>query len=79
MSKVRSEVLEIVSTILEKEPDEIKPDAHLMNDLGADSMMALEILASLEKKFRIMIPEDKLKDLTSLDNIVALVETAKRR
>lgn len=79
MSKVRSEVLEIISTVLEKEPHEIKSDAHLMNDLGADSMMALEILASLEKKFRIMIPEDKLKDLTSLDTIVSLVETAKRR
>lgn len=73
------EILEIVSTVLEKEPKEIPLDAHLIQDVGADSMMALEILAAMEKKYKIVIPEDKLKDMTTVNKIIALVEAAKKK
>ncbi|MBI5873728.1 MAG: acyl carrier protein [Candidatus Omnitrophica bacterium] len=73
------EILEIVSMILEKEPKEIPLDAHLIQDIGADSMMALEILAALEKKYRIVIPEDKLKEMTTLNKIISLVESARKK
>jgi acyl carrier protein len=72
-------VLQIVATVIEKEPGQISPDAHLIQDIGADSMMALEILAALEKKYRIVIPEEKLKDMTTVNKIIAMVETAKKR
>ena len=76
--KIRAEILEIVSTIVEKEPNKIPPDAHLVQEVGADSMMALEILAALEKKYRIIIPEEKLKQMTTLNKIVQAVVEAKR-
>lgn len=74
MADLRQAILEIVSTITEKKPEEILPDAHLIQEVGADSMNALEILAALEKKYRIVIPEDKLKELTTLNKIIDLVE-----
>lgn len=74
MADVRKEVLGIVSMVIEKTPEQIPPDAHLVQDIGADSMMALEILAALEKKYKIVIPEEKLKDLTTLNKIVELAE-----
>ncbi len=77
--KIRKEILEIVSTVIEKKPKDIPPDAHLIQEVGADSMMALEILAALEKKYRIVIPEDKLKTMTTLNKIVKMVEEAKKR
>ena len=73
------EILEIVSTVLEKEPAEIPLDGHLIQDVGADSMMALEILAAMEKKYKIVIPEDKLKDMTTVNKIIELVEGAKKK
>lgn len=76
---VTQEILEIVSTVLEKKPGEIPLDAHLIQDVGADSMMALEILAAMEKRYRIIIPEDKLKDMTTVNKIIELVESAKKR
>ena len=42
-------------------------------------MMALEILAALEKKYRIVIPEEKLKEMTTVNKIITMVETAKKR
>jgi acyl carrier protein len=76
---VKDEVLQVVSTVVEKKPEEIPLDAHLIQDVGADSMMALEILAALEKKYKIVIPEEKLKDMTSVSKIIAMVESAKKR
>lgn len=73
MEKIRDEILEIVSMIIDKEPNEIQPNAHLVEDLGADSMMALEILAALEKKYSIIIPEEKLGSLSTVNKIVSLV------
>ncbi len=76
---VTQEILEIVSTVLEKKPSEIPLDAHLIQDVGADSMMALEILAAMEKKYKIIIPEDKLKEMTTVKKIIELVEAAKKK
>jgi acyl carrier protein len=74
MADIRQGVLEIVSIVLEKAPDEIALDAHLVQEVGADSMMALEILASLEKKYRIVIPEEKLMEMTTVNKIIQLTE-----
>ena len=37
-------------------------------------MMALEILASIEKKFRIKIPEEDLPKITTLSNAIELAK-----
>ena len=52
---------------------EIKDDAEFVQDLGMDSMMALEVLASLEKKYKIIIPEEELLKFTTLNNTVGVV------
>lgn len=60
------ELRSIIAEIIEKEPETISPDAKFYEDLGVDSMMALEILAAIEKKYRIAIPEEKLAELITL-------------
>lgn len=77
--KIRKDVLEIVGIVIEKDPEEIPLDAHLVQDLGADSMMALEILAAIEKKYHIVIPEERLKDMTTANRILKLVETSLKK
>ena len=71
---VEKEVRNLIADIIEMDPDEISPDAHLVEDLGMDSMMALEILASLEKKFKIRIPEDELPKITTLNKAIELTK-----
>lgn len=79
MENLEQEILGIVATIIERKPEEVSLDAHLVKDVGADSMMALEILAAMEKKYRIIIPEEKLKDMTTVKKIVEMVEMANKR
>lgn len=71
---VENDVRNIVAEILECEPQTINPDAHFVKDLGMDSMMALEILASIEKKYRIVIPEEALPKFTSLKETSRIVK-----
>lgn len=71
---VEKEVRDLIADIIEMDPNEIGPDAHLVEDLGMDSMMALEILASLEKKFKIRIPEDELPKITTLNKAIELAK-----
>ena len=78
MAKLEQEVRDVIAEIIEKDSKAITLDAHLFEDLGADSMMALEILAAMEKKYRVVVPEDKLPELTSLRKIMEFVESLKK-
>ncbi len=77
--KMQEEILDIVSMVVEKEKKQIPLDAHLIQEVGADSMMALEILAALEKKYRIVIPEEKLKEMTTVNRIIAMAKAARKK
>ena len=69
-NNLEKEIRSIVAEILEIKEENIGPDAMFAEELGMDSMMALEILASVEKKYKIKIPEEYLTKVTSLKNIV---------
>jgi len=72
MQDIENDIRSLVAEIIEKDPAQIKPDARFVEDLGVDSMMALEILAGIEKKYKIAIPEEKLAEFKTLDSIVAI-------
>lgn len=74
MQNVEEEIRNIIAEIIEKEPAEITPDAKFFEDLGVDSMMALEIMAAIEKKYRISISEEKLAQLVTLKDTVAIAK-----
>ena len=70
---VEKDIRRLVAEILEMEPAQIDGEAHFVKDLGMDSMMALEILAGVEKKYRISIPEDLLPQFTNLNKTIEIV------
>ncbi|MFQ5685337.1 MAG: phosphopantetheine-binding protein, partial [Candidatus Scalindua sp.] len=52
-----------------------KRDADFFKDLEIDSLLALEILALIEKKFKVQIPEEKLVDITSLNATIEMTRS----
>jgi acyl carrier protein len=74
MQDIDSEVKNLVAEIIEKDPGEIGPETRFFEDLGVDSMMALEILVAIEKKYKIKIPEEKLPELTTLKSAIAIAK-----
>lgn len=71
---LEQEIRKIVAEIVESEESDVTLEAHFVRDLGMDSMMALEVLASIEKKYKIVIPEDALPKFTDLKTTVSIVQ-----
>jgi acyl carrier protein len=71
---VEKEVRDLIADIIEMDPGQIDPDAHLVEDLGMDSMMALEILAAIEKRYKLQIPEEELPKITTVNRAVELAK-----
>lgn len=70
----RHEVRQIIADIVEVSPDQVGDDTPLGSDLGVDSLMALEIVATIEKKYRVKIPEERLQQVKTLNDTVALAQ-----
>lgn len=73
--KIENEVKQVVTAVLKKKPGVIKPETRLFGELGADSLTGVEILAQLDKKFGLDLPEDKLTNIETFGQLVDLVET----
>ena len=71
---LENELREIIVKIVEIEPEKITLEASFVEDLGMDSMMALEILAAMEKKYKIQVPEEKLSQIRNLNEVVKLTK-----
>ena len=74
IEEAKKEIKKMVSDIAEIPEEEIKDEAKFAEDLGVDSMMALEIVASIEKKYKVVIPEEKIPTISSLENVYQLLE-----
>ncbi len=68
---MKEELRALISEIAEV--DEI-PDDVSFKDLGIDSMMGVEIVAAIERKYQVKIDDSELTAVTSLNASMALVE-----
>lgn len=69
--ELKQELKELVSEVIEI--DDFKEDDNFVEDLGVDSMMALEIVVRIEKKYQISIPEEELPNIQSLNQVYEVV------
>ena len=67
-------IREIVCMIVGVGEDEIDPNASFMDDMGLDSLRALEILAAIENEFSITIDPERLQEMTSLNKVIKLTK-----
>ena len=77
VENLENDITAIVAEVTELEESEIweKRDADFFKDLEIDSLLALEILALIEKKFKAQIPEEKLVDITSLNATIEMTRS----
>lgn len=68
------EIAEVLAEVAECDVNEVKMDSNLLNDLGVTSLMGLEILVELEKKYGITLEEDALPLMTTPGNIILVLE-----
>lgn len=72
---VASGLREIMAARLGLPVEQLVPEARLVEDLGLDSLDAVELAISVERKFDIEVPEEELAKLKTVSDMVALVES----
>lgn len=68
---------EILVESLGVDADKIQPEKSLGDDLGCDSLDAVEIAMAAEDKFGVEIPDDEMTHQTTVQDFVALIERLK--
>jgi acyl carrier protein len=66
-------IKEIVCDILEIEEDEVTEVSLFKEDHNADSLRAIEILAALEKEFKVVINQSELPRMVNLKGVYEVV------
>jgi len=69
--KLQDELKAIIAKIIEI--DDFNADDNFATELGVDSMLALEIVARIEKRYRIRIPEEQFAQLQTLSETTRIV------
>ena len=72
MADLKTELRTLITEIAEI--DDLPEDASF-KDLGIDSMMGVEIVAAIERQYKVKISDTELEQVTTLNKSVALVES----
>lgn len=71
---VFEKIKEIIVEQLGVDEDDVTMNTHLMKDLEADSLDAVEIIMGIEDEYEIEIPDEMAEKFESVGDIVRYVE-----
>ena len=72
MEELQAEIAAIISDVAEVPVGQITEHTSL-EELGVDSLDALRIIAAIEKRFHVEVPEEDIGQVRSLSDIVSMV------
>ncbi len=72
--EIRNEVKRLIAEVTERSPEEISDTARFDEDLAVDSLMALEVMVSVDKKYKIRIPEEEFAKIKNVNDAVEIVQ-----
>ncbi|MDY4560748.1 MAG: acyl carrier protein [Peptostreptococcus porci] len=69
-------IREIISEQLNIEnPETLKMDTNLLEDLDADSLDAVGIIMNIEEEFETKIPDEEIDNVKTIGDIISLIES----
>jgi acyl carrier protein len=74
----KDDLRQIIADVMDIEEEKVTDDARFVEDLGVDSLMALEVTVHLEKKYHIKLAEPEMSEVTTLQKTYELL-TSKLR
>jgi acyl carrier protein len=71
---MNTKILEVLKRTVTDDESKLVPEAKLIDDLGADSLTAVEITMELEEKLGITIDDDEVSTIVTIQDIINIVE-----
>ena len=69
--EIQEEVRKIIVERLGVNENEVTPEAHFIDDLGADSLDTVELIMAFEDKFKIEIPDEDAEKIVTVGNAIS--------
>lgn len=76
------ESLRVTTEILSKHVDSgrpILPGDHIQNDLGLDSLGVMEVMADIEDRFDVQIPQEVLSGIATVEDVARALTQLRER
>lgn len=67
-------IKEIIVDQLGVEPEDVKPEASFIDDLGADSLDIVELIMALEEEFNLEIPDEDAEKFPTVGDVVEYIK-----
>ncbi|SMP46462.1 acyl carrier protein [Desulfonatronum lacustre] len=80
---IQKDIIDTVNTALAEEfeldAEAMKPEAHLFNELGLDSLDAVDMVIVLEKAFGCKLRDEQaIREIRTLGDLYAFIETKRK-
>lgn len=69
----KNKIKQLACASFEVAPDQMTDETHFVEDLGVDSLNAIDLLAALETEFEIEIEPEEIRRMTSVDAVYDVV------
>ncbi len=82
IAKLKKEIIKLIADVTENDVKDVKGTklkTNFIQGTDVDSLMVLEIISAIEKKYHIEIQEENLPQLGSLDDMVILIDQLLRK
>jgi len=73
---ILDELKTLIATSLGVDENDVDAESNLAEDLGADSLDAVELIMEIEDHFNISIEEEAAQDLQTVQDIIDYIENA---
>lgn len=70
----RESLRDLVADVLDVEASAVTDDAHFVNDLGVDSLLALELAVTLERTYEVKIESEEVAEIQRLRDVEDLLD-----
>lgn len=78
MEKLEERTIKVISQQTRIEEASLTPDARFIEDLGIDSVDFIEVVMQLEKEFHIKMPDEQIKRLRSVGDVIENIKQTTR-
>ncbi len=75
METIATRAIKIIAENLGSVTADVKPENHLVNDLGADSLDKVELVMALEDEFEIEIPDEAFDSIQTVQHVIDHITT----
>ena len=79
MASIEEKVKHIIVEQLGVDEAEVKPEAHFVDDLGADSLDVVELVMALEEEIGHEIPDEEAEKLQSVGDVIKYIDEIRQK